>query len=172
VHECYCVAGGLVRDDFGVGLSSTRPDSIPAKEYLSYIQAECPTFAELLQFKQSDDMLSFNCEVKYPSQLEKKQFSMFSSQFLCLWLLDDFFVITDLHVRERNFYVDLILKCIAEHAGPHRRIVFSSFDPDICTMLALKQSRYPVFFLTEAGGEIYCDPRLNSLHQVPIFVTV
>ena len=33
----------------------------------------------------------------------------------------------------------------------HRKIVFSCFHPDICTMLRLKQNRYPVMFLTQAS---------------------
>jgi len=50
--------------------------------------------------------------------------------------------------HERNFYLDTILKIIFDKAKD-RRIVISSFDPDICYMCALKQPRYPVFFLTE-----------------------
>ena len=34
-----------------------------------------------------------------------------------------------------------------EHGG--RRIVFSSFDPDVCSMLKMKQCRFPVLFLTQ-----------------------
>lgn len=37
------------------------------------------------------------------------------------------------HYWERNEYLDLILADVLEHAG-NRRVVFSSFDPDICTM--------------------------------------
>lgn len=46
-----------------------------------------------------------------------------------------------------------------------RRIVFSSFAPDVCTALTLKQARYPVCFLTEAGknGQEYSDWRCCSL---------
>jgi glycerophosphocholine phosphodiesterase GPCPD1 len=34
---------------------------------------------------------------------------------------------------ERNEYIDLILKDVIEHSG-ERRILFSSFEPDICSM--------------------------------------
>lgn len=47
---------------------------------------------------------------------------------------------------ERNQYVDQVLTDVFRHAGT-RRIVFSSFDPDICTLLSLKQNKYPVLFL-------------------------
>mmetsp|Transcript_7336 Transcript_7336/g.27448 ORF Transcript_7336/g.27448 Transcript_7336/m.27448 type:complete len:859 (-) Transcript_7336:100-2676(-) len=63
---------------------------------------------------------------------------------------------------DRNVYIDYILKCVFEHAGP-RHIMFSSFDPDICTLLNLKQPRYPVFFLTEAGTATFPDHRCNSI---------
>merc|ERR1711974_264280 len=36
------------------------------------------------------------------------------------------------------------------HAGS-RSIIISSFDPEICLLAAVKQIRYPVFFLTRAG---------------------
>ena len=34
---------------------------------------------------------------------------------------------------ERNMFIDIILTDVLTHAGC-RRIVFSSFDPDICTL--------------------------------------
>src|SRR5438034_1258617 len=46
-----------------------------------------------------------------------------------------------------------------------RNIIFSSFHPDICLMLAFKQPNYPVFFLTDCGEEIMADARCNSLQQ-------
>jgi glycerophosphodiester phosphodiesterase len=43
--------------------------------------------------------------------------------------------------------------------------MFSSFDPDVCTMLSLKQPRYPVFFLTHSGHpNAYVDARYGSLN--------
>uniref|UniRef100_A0AAV1VD75 Glycerophosphodiester phosphodiesterase n=1 Tax=Peronospora matthiolae TaxID=2874970 RepID=A0AAV1VD75_9STRA len=46
-----------------------------------------------------------------------------------------------------NAYVDTILKCVFDHAGS-RRIFFSCFDPSICVALRVKQTKYPVLFLT------------------------
>ncbi len=34
---------------------------------------------------------------------------------------------------EVNLYIDVILKCVLLHAGK-RKIFFSTFNPDICTM--------------------------------------
>jgi hypothetical protein len=45
-----------------------------------------------------------------------------------------------------------------------------SFSPlQVCAMLSLKQSNYPVFMLTESGWVEYNDPRTNSLHEAVRF---
>jgi glycerophosphodiester phosphodiesterase len=49
-----------------------------------------------------------------------------------------------------NLFVDTILDTVA-HFGGGRSIVLSSFTPDICIMLAVKQKSYPVLFITNAG---------------------
>lgn len=61
---------------------------------------------------------------------------------------------------DRNLYVNVILDLVLRK-GADRRIIFSCFDPDICTMLRFKQNRYPVMFLTQSLCEInkYMDPR-------------
>uniref|UniRef100_A0A1B0BC83 GP-PDE domain-containing protein n=1 Tax=Glossina palpalis gambiensis TaxID=67801 RepID=A0A1B0BC83_9MUSC len=69
------------------------------------------------------------------------------------------------HVVDRNLYVDCILDVVFRRAGK-RHIVFSCFDPDICTMLRYKQNRYPVMFLTIGVTEKYkkyLDPRGNRI---------
>ncbi|KXS09584.1 GDPD-domain-containing protein [Gonapodya prolifera JEL478] len=68
----------------------------------------------------------------------------------------------DLHLAELNLYVDTILSCVFKHAG-ERRIIFSSFQPEACRMLRLKQSVYPVLFLTESGTYASADPRCNAM---------
>ncbi|XP_055643913.1 glycerophosphocholine phosphodiesterase GPCPD1 isoform X2 [Toxorhynchites rutilus septentrionalis] len=68
---------------------------------------------------------------------------------------------------DTNLYVDCILKVVLEKAGD-RRIVFSCFDADICTMLRLKQNLYPVMFLTlgvTSRYPSYHDPRCNSIEM-------
>lgn len=35
--------------------------------------------------------------------------------------------------------------------GGERKIILSSFTPEICILLAVKQKAYPVFFITNAG---------------------
>ncbi|XP_075719169.1 glycerophosphocholine phosphodiesterase GPCPD1 isoform X2 [Rhinoderma darwinii] len=63
---------------------------------------------------------------------------------------------------DMNIFLDIILKTLLEKAGC-RRIVFSSFDADICTMVRLKQNKYPILFLTQGQSEIY--PELMDLRS-------
>jgi glycerophosphodiester phosphodiesterase len=51
---------------------------------------------------------------------------------------------------EVNAFVDTILTVIARYGGG-RQIFLSSFSPEICILLSLKQQAYPVFFITNAG---------------------
>ncbi|XP_075940039.1 glycerophosphocholine phosphodiesterase GPCPD1 isoform X2 [Anarhichas minor] len=55
-----------------------------------------------------------------------------------------------------NTFLDIILSCILKKGGS-RRIVFSCFDPDICTMVRRKQNKYPILFLTQGISEKYTD---------------
>lgn len=69
------------------------------------------------------------------------------------------------HSVDRNLYVDCILDVVLRKAA-NRRIVFSCFDPDICTMLRYKQNRYPVMFLTlgeTTKYKKYMDPRGSTI---------
>ncbi|TKR80326.1 hypothetical protein L596_014415 [Steinernema carpocapsae] len=84
-----------------------------------------PTLVEALENICAET--GFNIEVKYPMTLK-------DGSHEC----ENYF--------ERNEYIDVILKDVLVHAKG-RRIVFSSFDPDICTLISLKQNRYPVLFL-------------------------
>ncbi|XP_063104801.1 glycerophosphocholine phosphodiesterase GPCPD1 isoform X3 [Cavia porcellus] len=61
---------------------------------------------------------------------------------------------------DMNLFLDIILKNVLENSGK-RRIVFSSFDADICTMVRQKQNKYPILFLTQGKSDIY--PELMDL---------
>jgi len=66
---------------------------------------------------------------------------------------------------ELNLFVDTILKTVLEH-GNKRKIVFSSFNPDICTVVRYKQNKYPVLFLTSGEStkyDRYHDRRTHSI---------
>lgn len=106
------------------------------------IQAPFTTLAETL--KRVPKSAGFNIEVKYPMIDEAEQDDL--AQF-----------------QELNIYVDTILECIYDNASEDRHIIFSSFHPEICLALNLKQPNYPVFFLTDAGTFPMADIRCNSL---------
>ncbi|XP_069014676.1 glycerophosphocholine phosphodiesterase GPCPD1 isoform X1 [Embiotoca jacksoni] len=53
-----------------------------------------------------------------------------------------------------NTFIDIVLSCVLQKGG-NRRIVFSCFDPDICTMVRIKQNKYPILFLTQGISEKY-----------------
>ncbi|GAA5810534.1 hypothetical protein MFLAVUS_003957 [Mucor flavus] len=106
------------------------------------IQGPFTTLAEVL--KTVPNTAGFNIEVKYPMIDEAEQDEL--TQF-----------------QELNIYVDTILECVYDHAKQDRHIIFSSFHPEICLALNLKQPNYPVFFLTDAGTMPMADVRCNSL---------
>lgn len=63
--------------------------------------------------------------------------------------------------REINDFVDRILQCIDLNENG-RAIVLSTLNPDIAIMLRLKQSRYPVLFLTTGDSKRFMDPLTKS----------
>ncbi|KAI9332062.1 Glycerophosphodiester phosphodiesterase domain-containing protein [Obelidium mucronatum] len=85
--------------------------------------------------------LGFNIEIKYPMPDE----------------IDS----DNLRTIEFNTFVDAILETTFAHAGV-RKIVFSCFHPEVARMTKLKQSRYPVLFLTMGGTTPTLDLRSNT----------
>lgn len=102
-----------------------------------------PTLAHALET--IDEHVGFNVEVKWSQRLDDGT--------------------TEAVNRfDKNLYLDCILDVVMNHAK-NRRIVFSCFDPDVVTMLRMKQNVYPVMFLTigsTAKYQPYYDPRCNS----------
>ncbi|VDK47782.1 unnamed protein product [Cylicostephanus goldi] len=72
--------------------------------------------------------VGFNIEIKYPMKLK-------DGTHEC-----------PAYNMERNDFVDVILRTVIEYAG-RRRVIFSSFDPDVCSLITLKQHIYPVMLL-------------------------
>ena len=71
-----------------------------------------------------------------------------------------------------NIYVDTVLQTVFENARD-RNLLFSCFDPDVCTMLRLKQHRYPVMLLTCGINSVYTmykDVRSRSVAMGTSFV--
>jgi len=68
--------------------------------------------------------------------------------------------------RDLNEFVEAILAIVFAYKPQNRVIIFSSFVPDVCVLLATKQSTYPVFFLTDAGwDDTYSDQRCLALRD-------
>ncbi|XP_014663567.1 PREDICTED: glycerophosphocholine phosphodiesterase GPCPD1-like [Priapulus caudatus] len=103
-----------------------------------------PTLEEALNRVNSH--VGFNVEVKYPMRNMDGTTELDSVYF------------------EKNEFVDRIVTVVFTHAA-NRRIVFSSFDPDTCIMLQLKQNKYPVMLLSQGahGNHVgYEDVRARS----------
>ncbi|XP_031763765.1 glycerophosphocholine phosphodiesterase GPCPD1 isoform X2 [Galleria mellonella] len=103
-----------------------------------------PTLEDAL--KNIDSHVGFNVELKWTMEMGDGTFEL-NNPF------------------DMNTYVDKILEVVLKHAG-ERRIVFSGFNPDICTMVRQKQNKYPVMFLTVGITNkypAYRDPRCLSI---------
>lgn len=98
-------------------------------------------------FKKLPNNVGFNIELKYPMLDEAEQESMGEIAI------------------DMNFYVDTILKVVYDENTSGRDILFSSFHPDICLLLSLKQPTMPILFLTEAGTAEMADIRASSLQN-------
>ncbi|XP_034101948.1 glycerophosphocholine phosphodiesterase GPCPD1 [Drosophila albomicans] len=69
--------------------------------------------------------------------------------------------------HNKNIYVDRIIETTARY-GCGRPLIFASFDADICSMVRLKQTAFPVMLLTTGKTNIwdaYMDLRTQSFLQ-------
>ena len=77
---------------------------------------------------------------------------------------------------EINIFLDAILVIVYKSKkSKHRKIVFSSFSPDVCTAVRAKQNRYPVLLLTQGVNTKYpeyADPRTWTIENGSNFVAV
>ncbi|KAI9232463.1 MAG: Glycerophosphoryl diester phosphodiesterase family-domain-containing protein [Podila humilis] len=137
-------------------LNSSEPADPAAKmkgNGLGTIQAPFATLKDT--FETVPTNIGFNIEVKYPMLDEAEDANI------------------PLYSFELNRFVDRILKEVYDHdqTHPDRNIIFSSFHPDICLLLNLKQPNYPVFFLTDGGTSVMADRRCNSIQGAVRFAT-
>ncbi|XP_049962737.1 glycerophosphocholine phosphodiesterase GPCPD1-like [Schistocerca serialis cubense] len=107
-----------------------------------------PTLQEALEI--IDPHVGFNVEIKWTMELKDGTYE----------LVDPF---------DLNMYLDTVLKVILQHGGS-RKIVFSCFHPDICTMIRLKQNLYPVMFLTQGITAKYPPYRDMRTWNIPMAV--
>ncbi|KAG1661429.1 Glycerophosphocholine phosphodiesterase GPCPD1 [Nymphon striatum] len=114
-------------------------------------QSPFPTLVSV--FNEVDSCLGFNIEIKCP--LTYKDGTSDVERF---W--DDL-----------NVFIDTILTCVMKSAG-NRRIIFSCFNPEVCTMLKLKQNVYPVALLICGKADCYQpydDDRTISIQKAVYF---
>eukprot|EP01135_Chromosphaera_perkinsii_P004302 Nk52_evm14s276 gene=Nk52_evmTU14s276 len=112
---------------------------------------EFPTLERV--FKEVPSHVAFNIEIKFPIHHVNQEHNPSES----FW--------------DINEYVDIILKCILDHSE-NRRIVISCFEPDICTLIRLKQPKFPMLFLTQNQCPKYTkveDRRCNTIEEAVIF---
>jgi glycerophosphodiester phosphodiesterase len=76
----------------------------------------------------------------------------------------------DTYAVELNSFVDTVLTKVYD-LGKERKIIFSSFNPDICLLLSFKQPSIPILFLTDAGICSVGDIRASSLQEAIRFAS-
>ncbi|KAI0012383.1 Glycerophosphoryl diester phosphodiesterase family-domain-containing protein [Xylariaceae sp. FL0662B] len=94
------------------------------------IQEPLVTLPEL--FQKLPPNVGFNIEIKYPRIHETREAGVSPIAL------------------EINLFVDTILEQIHQFAD-QRPIILSSFTPEICILLSIKQKAYPVLFISNAG---------------------
>ena len=118
----------------------------------SAIQAPFTTLTEM--FDKLEPSVGFNIECKYPMLHEAEENGM------------------DAYAVELNAFADTILQAVYDRLdGTARNIIFSSFNPDLCVLLSLKQPSVPVLFLTDAGSLPVSDRRASSLQEAIRFAS-
>ncbi|RAH86480.1 GDPD-domain-containing protein [Aspergillus japonicus CBS 114.51] len=116
----------------------------------NHIQAPFATLEEL--FKKLPQSVGFNIELKYPMLHESEEEEM------------------DTYAVELNSFVDTVLTK-AYDMGQGRNMIFSSFNPDVCLLLAFKQPSIPVLFLSDSGASPVGDIRASSLQEAIRFAS-
>lgn len=116
----------------------------------NFIQAPFTTLEEML--RKLPPHIGFNIEMKYPMLFESEEHDM------------------DTYAVELNSFVDTVLKMVYDLAG-ERNMIFSSFHPDMCLLLSLKQPSIPILFLTDAGTSPAGDIRATSLQEAIRFAS-
>lgn len=133
-------------EDFSQRMTHTfdyNPKSSKPNIRGNFIQDHFTTLKEcLLKLPKN---LPFDIEMKYPMLFECRD-----------WTMDPIYM-------ELNIFIDTVLDIIYAYAGD-RRIFFSSFSPELCIALSLKQSAYGVWFLNDGVAGVG-DVRASSLQQ-------
>lgn len=88
------------------------------------------------------------------------------TEYPMLWEAEDWKM--DLYGVELNKFVDATLDKVYTLGG-RRNIIFTSFSPELCILLAHKQNQYPVLFLNESNLFPTGDVRASNLQEAVYF---
>ncbi|PQE33196.1 Glycerophosphodiester phosphodiesterase GDE1 protein [Rutstroemia sp. NJR-2017a WRK4] len=116
----------------------------------NFIQAPFTTLEEM--FRELPEGVGFNIEMKYPMLHETEEHEM------------------DTYAVELNSFCDTVLSKVYD-MKQKRKVIFSSFNPDICLLLSFKQPSIPILFLTDAGTSPVGDIRASSLQEAIRFAS-
>ncbi|ESZ96720.1 hypothetical protein SBOR_2864 [Sclerotinia borealis F-4128] len=116
----------------------------------NFIQAPFTTLEEM--FRELPQNVGFNVEMKYPMLHETEEHEM------------------DTYAVELNSFCDTVLTKVYD-MKQKRKVIFSSFNPDICLLLSFKQPSIPILFLTDAGTSPVGDIRASSLQEAIRFAS-
>ncbi|KJK61434.1 Glycerophosphodiester phosphodiesterase domain protein [Aspergillus parasiticus SU-1] len=107
-----------------------------------FIQDSFTTLEELLE--ELPESISFNIEIKYPRLHEAIEAGVAPVAI------------------EINTFIDKALERLFSYGNKKRTIILSSFTPEICILLAIKQQTYPVMFITNAGKPPVTDREMRA----------
>uniref|UniRef100_A0A3Q0KG47 Glycerophosphocholine phosphodiesterase n=1 Tax=Schistosoma mansoni TaxID=6183 RepID=A0A3Q0KG47_SCHMA len=114
-------------------------------------------------FYQTSTNLSFNVEIKYPIETP---YNLVAEELIKHKPVEPSLPTPSSYFYKINKFCDTILDTIWSHAGP-RYVILSSFNPDICLALRLKQSFLPVLFISRGGypndSSHKSDPRHHNI---------
>jgi glycerophosphoryl diester phosphodiesterase len=143
--------------------TSSNPEHMPSESEVRKTFALSDRFTTLAEaLRKLPTELGFVVEVKYPADWAKREYNIV--------------------YHERNPLVDIILDVVfsslenndvargshsmnssnSSNLRPFRRIVFASFDADVCYLLSRKQPLYPVFFLLGIGFDMTNDMDIDK----------
>lgn len=125
------------------------------------IQEPACTLEQLLT--QLPESVAFNIEFSECSIiLSSSHLTNVQIEYPMLWEAEDRAM--EPYAFELNSFVDKILNMVYRLAGD-RNITFSSFSPEICIHLTLKQRDFPILFINKAGSVSTGDTRAYGLQQ-------
>ncbi|KAK8849399.1 hypothetical protein IAR55_004731 [Kwoniella newhampshirensis] len=109
-----------------------KPSSLKASEWYSIISSSLASLEDVLALLPSE--IGINLRLQYTREVDAAQVGLGRS-------------------LEVNEWVDCVLQRVYEAGkiSPGRKIIFSSFDPTVCTALNWKQPNYAVFFASYCG---------------------